>query len=97
MNDTNSVAKTIQAQLGGALVMLGAKNLVALSDSLQFNIQGSRKGNKIVIRLAADDTYTVELWKIRVPDFKKVAEVDGVYVDALKRTITGLTGLFTTL
>ncbi len=85
-------------QLGFALPMMGAKDLVASSDALQFRIRGSKLGNKIRITLAADDTYSVELWRVRGADVKQVGEtVDGVYADSLHDVLAALTGLATTL
>jgi len=60
----NTIAQTILAQLGGKrfLAMTGAKNLLAGEDYLAMSLPGSlTKGrvNKIRIRLAADDTYTL--------------------------------------
>jgi hypothetical protein len=91
-----SVAQIIAAQLGGlTLKMLGATELVAFADGLQFRIKGSRKANKIVIKLDPSDTYTVTFWRSR--DWTKVAEVEGVYVDALHSTIETHTGLYARL
>lgn len=96
MNTTMQVAETIRQQIGnGALAMLGASMLVGDVDSLMFAIKGCRKGNKLRIVLAADDTYTVELWKIRGVTFAKVTELSNVYADALHQVIESMTGLCT--
>jgi len=95
----NEVAKTIVQQLGNlALSMMGAYQLVALDDGLQFAIRGSRAVSKIVIKLdAGTDTYTVSFHTGRGLALKLVSESDGVYVDALHRVIESATGLATRL
>lgn len=93
-----NVAQTIANQLGGALQMIGARNLMALEDGLQFSIMnGAHNGiNKIVIKLDPSDTYRVEFWKIgRAPKFlcTKISEHEDIYVDALHDLIERQTGL----
>ena len=63
-NNSQEIAQTIINQLGGInkiSMMVGCKNLVALESGLQFSFKGSRKMNKVVIRLDASDTYAVVL------------------------------------
>lgn len=94
----NEVAKIIVEQLGNlTLSMIGAHQLVALPDGLQFGIKGSRKVSKIVIKLdAGTDTYTVAFYKGRGLSLQPVGEsLEGVYVDALHRVIASATGLST--
>ena len=97
--DSMQVANTIKDQLGNkALVMLGASQLVGTPDALKFSIKGCRRINKIQIVLAADDTYTVQFWKLGRGGFIKLVEqVAGVYVDSLHRVIETHTGLYTSL
>lgn len=91
-----NIAQTIVQQLGNVtLAMLGANKLVDAGNSLQFGIKGSKRCNKIVIELMADDTYTISTWKVGRVNFKKVGECDGVYVDNLHTVIQDLTGLYT--
>lgn len=102
MNTTTNlaVAETIKAQIGNAAIaMLGATLFVGDQSSLMFKVQGCRRGNKIRVVLAADDTYTVELWKIgrAVTSWKKIEEREMVYADALRSTIASLTGLAVSL
>lgn len=95
---SNEIANTILWQLGGiTLSMLGAKDEVALPDGVQFRIRGSKKGNKLVIKLDPDDTYVVEFWKIRGINFTLVEKASGVYVDSLHKVIESMTGLYTRL
>lgn len=98
-NETNTVAATILAQLGGrALYMLGAQMIVTSDDGVQFAIRGSQKASKIVIKHdAASDTYTVSFWKGRGLNIRQVSEVERVYVDSLHRVIESATGLYTSL
>lgn len=94
----NNTAQTLFSQIGPrTFAMLGAHGIVATEAGLQFSIKGCKAGNKLVITLAADDTYTVELWKVRGADFHRIAGHSGVYVDSLHLTIETLTGLRTRL
>ncbi len=91
---SNAIAQTILSQLGpGTLAMLGAKDLVALEDGLQFRIQGSRKVSKIVIKLEPSDTYTIEFWKGRGWEWNMVADQSFVYAESMHATIKTHTGL----
>lgn len=106
-----TVANTIKEQLGRVtLAMLGAHDLVGDHDHLQLKIKGSKRCNVIVIRLAADDTYTVRFSKYSPLRFsrktflpisggedKEIALVEGVYVDRLHAVIEAETGLYTTM
>jgi len=92
------IAKEIVRQIGNmALSMLGAKNLLAGERSLQFDVRGSKKANRISVTLAWDDTYTVAFFKGRGLSLKKVAESEGVYVDNLRGVIAQGTGLYVSL
>ncbi len=106
-------AKEIQRQLGGALMMLGAKNLLAHDDErggLSFRIRGSKKVNYIKIILTQMDLYSVEFGKIgskreevlpgikiSTPTYKVTAEHDNIYSDMMKDLIESETGLYTRL
>lgn len=97
---TTQIAQTIAEQIGrGALFMLGAKDLVATEDGLQFRIWGRnfRRITKIRITLLPSDTYRVETFrgsglKLRLADTR-----DDVYVDDLHATIEEFTGMVTTV
>lgn len=94
----NTTAETISSQIGRqAFAMLGAKNLVASGDALQFAIQGCKKINRIRVALAADDTYTVTFYKVGKFDWATVREVEMVYADGLHTVIETETGLATRL
>jgi hypothetical protein len=90
-------ANTLIRQLGTALPMLGAKDLVASENGLQFKIQGCQRGNKVRITLDPSDTYTVELWKVRGLDFKQIGDQSFVHADQLHGALKALTGLDTRL
>ena len=91
-----TIAKTIADQLGNmALRMMGAKNLLAGSDYLQFKIGRNAKGvNLIRIILTPADLYKVEFIKVRKLQCKTVAEHDGVYADMLHGIIEDETGMY---
>lgn len=99
MNTANTAAEIIRDQLGGgALMMLGAKDILGSENALQFAIRGSRKVSKIRITLDPSDTYTVEFFKKNGRfDYATVATVEGVYVDSLHAVIETNTGLYTSL
>jgi hypothetical protein len=93
-----TVATTIQAQLGGALMMMGAKDLVAGENYLQFRIGRNPKGvRKVIITLDPSDTYQVEAWRGRSLNEELVAARSSVYVDSLKGVLQAMTGLYTSL
>jgi len=102
---TNEVANTIAQQLGFALRMIGAKNLLAHQDGLSFRIGRNSSGiNHIKITLDPSDTYSMTFTKVPSTrqlcagkEPKTVASVSGVYVDAMKRVIESNTGLYTSL
>jgi hypothetical protein len=94
---TNKTATLIR-QLGPALPMMGARDLVETDDGLQFGIRGCRKGNKIRIALCPDDTYSVELWSVKGWDVSQIGEtVELVHVESLHSVLESLTGLYVRL
>ncbi len=98
MNRNQQIAETIRAQLGrGALMMLGAKDLLTIENGLQLTIRGSKIANKIRIVLDPSDTYTVSFYRVRAGSCVEVASVPGVYVDSLHKTIETATGLYTSI
>jgi len=96
MNRNKQIAETILSQLGGArfVAMTGAHNLGFDGPSLSFRFKGNRKVNYCKIALEANDTYTVEFWKIgRGVNFSKISEMGTVYADQLQAIFTAKTGL----
>ena len=98
------VAETIINQLGGSrklAAMIGARDFVGSSDSVQFKFKGSRKANTARIVLDPNDTYTLELWKINTNprNFRsdQVFSSSGLYADALRPTFERETGLYLSL
>lgn len=85
--------QALLAQLGTALPMLGARDVVASENAIQFRIRGCKAGNKIRIELRPDDTYSVELWRVKGADTSMPASVDGVHADRLHTVLSSLTGL----
>ncbi len=45
--------------------MIGAYDFVTVKNGIQFKFKGCRAVNTLTIVLEADDTYTLEFWKIR--------------------------------
>lgn len=96
------VGATILEQLGGSrfILMVGAKDLVALDNGLQFGLKGALakdKINKVRIVLNRRDLYDVEFFNIRGTHIKTVKEVNNVDVGNLRRTFRMNTGLDTSL
>ncbi len=92
------VANEIRNQLGGkALYMLGARNLAGDEKSLQFDIRGSKRFNRIKIQLNSKDLYDITFYKIVKFDIKDMKTVNDVYVDQLHNVIEKETGLYTQL
>lgn len=105
-NDTAmAVANTIRAQLGGgpAFYMIGASNILALSDNfggIQFKIgRNAHRVTHVRIELNASDTYDVSFHRVtrRGLECKELARFDGVYVDSLRELFEKQTGLYLSL
>ena len=80
-------AQTILEQIGRpALWAIGAKNIVNLGDGIHFNISPSRK---IVVKLAANDTYAVETVRMNRRDYSLTSEyfAEMVYADQLQDVV----------
>jgi hypothetical protein len=93
-----AIAQEIKNQLGnGTLCMLGAKNLGAGENYLQFQIQGSKTFSHIRITLNGKDLYDVTFYKIVKYDIKKQETVNDVYNDMVKKLIEEKTRLYTSL
>ncbi len=90
---------TLIRQLGTALPMMGAKNLVSgLNGELFFAIGRNPNGiKKLSISVAADDTYTVIAFKVQKHIWRAVSECEGVYADQLHTVLESMTGLYTRL
>ena len=97
-NEGMEVARTIQKQLGKALVMLGAKNLVGGDNYLSFRIGRNSKGvNYVKITLNAKDYYDMEFGAIRGMKYKVKSYVKDVPVENMHSTIEDHTGMATSL
>lgn len=79
--------------------MIGADNFVGSADSLQLKFKSRAKngGNTLRVRLGADDTYTVEFWKVRGVSVSKLSEHSDVYADNLRTVFEHETGLYLSL
>lgn len=97
-----TIARTIIAQLGGNrfVAMTGAKGFLAGDDHLFMTLPASMtkgRAGRMRITLAGDDTYTMELLRMRNLELVPVDRREGVMVDALRATFTDMTGLDTSL
>jgi hypothetical protein len=97
-----AIANEVSRQLGGALVMIGAKNLAAYHDNgrptLSFGIcRNKAKVTHIRIIVEHNDTYTVEFIRVVKFDRTVLSTHDMVYADMLKELISTQTGLATSL
>lgn len=90
-----AVADTIRDQLGGkALYMIGAKNLMADKNTLQFKFMKNKTGGNLMrITLNGADTYDIQVLGGSAGAMKVKAEEKGIHVDALAKTIEKMTGL----
>lgn len=97
----NEVAQTIFEQLGGNrfAAMTGAKHFVRGPNWLQFSIgRGAFNGiNRIKITLDVFDTYTMEFFKRRGTDCKRISIIHGIYADRLQARFTAETDFDTHL
>lgn len=98
MTDMN-VAKIIREQIGNkALVMIGAKNLVAGDTTLGFKIgHNASKWTHIRVELTAADLYKMTFFRFWGCDLKAEKIVDGLYFDGLRPAIREATGMATSL
>lgn len=92
-----TVTTTIRDQIGSrALFMIGAYNLCADKNSLQFRIKGSHRVNFIKVTYNYGlDLYRVEFGRIRDFKYTTVSTFDQVYCDQLCDLIEKETGLYT--
>ena len=98
----NAVAETILQQLGGQrfIAMTGARYLVATPNALQFRVSSTltkRRINSVVVRLDANDTYTLLFNRRKGVDVIPVDSATGIYADQLRGVFTDATGLATSL
>jgi len=89
-------------QLGGfnkVAAMTGAANFIDLGNGVSFKFKGCRKINCLRVVLDADDTYTVDFYKVnmRTFDVKEVKTLSGMYCDQLIPTFESTTGLYLSL
>lgn len=97
-----TVANTILQQLGGAVilrVLIGAHSFTGGKDRLTFKIKAkANQGIRAInIILTPADTYTVEFYRIKGIEVKKVEMVEDVYCDELRSVIERVTGLYLSL
>ena len=100
-----ALARTIRRQLGTAIPMFGAKDLLDTGRGLRFRVgRNPKRVTHIAIELAADDTYTVTFTRqpsVRAwangAEIKTLAELEMVYADSLHAVLESNTGLATRL
>jgi hypothetical protein len=91
------VTATILDQIGkGALMMIGAREIMAVSRGVRFRIGRNAKAiNMIRITLDPSDTYTVEFLRIRRASVTVASSAVDVYSDSLCDVIKSHTGMET--
>lgn len=94
----STIPEVTLSQLGGAnrlAAMIGAHSFTQDENALTFKFKARAKDgiNCIRITLQWDDCYRVEFVRLRGVDCWTKADIQGVYVDALKRRIEAETGL----
>jgi len=57
---------------------------------LTFKVSGAKFKGTVKVRLMWNDTYTVELWRVRAGNVKMLNSVEDVYFDELTGTIDHL-------
>lgn len=94
-----TIATTIRDQLGRkALYMIGAKQLLAGDDYLQFKIgRNAGRWSKIRIRLNGRDLYDFTFFRIRKMEVTAEKHIDDIYCDQMLQTIRSETGMATNL
>jgi hypothetical protein len=96
---TDTIAKTILRQLGGAsrlVAMVGAYNFIDLGNGLSFRLK-NQKANYVKIKLNGKDLYDLEVGRVRGATYKVVESHDDVYFDMLKPLIEKSTGMYLSL
>jgi len=94
-----NIAQTIASQLGQkALLMIGAKNLLAGKDYLQFRL-GRNAGRWNVLKIALNglDLYDMTFYRVRKLKVTSEKTIDNVYCDQLHDIIENETGMRTSL
>ena len=90
-NEMSQVASTILSQLGGPRIraMIGATAFLFDEDSLtvKFQARAAKRANTLIVRLADNDLYEVQLWSCRGTTVKQTASVSGVDASSLRRVV----------
>ena len=101
MTSNPIIASTIIDQLPRmAFTMMGAKDLVDMGNGLRWRVgRNAKRVTHVQVTLNASDTYDVATYRStkRGLDYVLMADVRGVYVDALRATIENATGLYLSL
>lgn len=95
---TTTIADETLRQLGGSnrlKAMIGLSGFYSADKGRTLALKFSNKtgANNARITLAADDTYTIELIRVRGSTFKTTSKADGVDVGNLRRVLEEGTGL----
>jgi hypothetical protein len=100
MTTTMQVGTEILKQLGGHkfIAMTGCNTFTTTPVSLSFRLSpNSSKGTIMRITLTPNDTYTVEVLRLRRCEIVTVSKTADVYAANLQETFTYMTGLATSL
>lgn len=84
-------AKEVLNWIGnGTMMRCGARNFVSLGDGVQFDV--SRGNRKVIVKLAADDTFTVERVRLVRRTLVCTSEqfVEGIFADQLAHVVADL-------
>lgn len=81
---------TTYQQIGTwTLLELGAKNRLYSTDYIQFDTAAKRR--RVIVKLDADDTYTVEIGRVvkvnYLPTYQVISQLSGVYCDQLAEIV----------
>lgn len=98
MNAT--IGTTIFEQLGGNRFsfMVGMRSVTTTERGLRFTIgRNMTSANLVEVTLGADDTYTLQLFRVRSRVWTLVDSAVGVMVADLRRVFEERTGLYTSL
>lgn len=96
----NIILDQIRTADRSALMAWGSNKFIALNEEkigdkfslggVKFNVKGLKYTGTVIVRLMANDTYTVEIGRPYKLEFKTKAKVDDVYCDTLMDTIDAL-------
>ena len=99
MNDELFVARTIMQQLGGTqfVVMTNARWMPDGKNGVFIKFKGSRKANRMSIKLNGKDLYDVKFYRVWGDKTSVVDEMNDAFAETLRPHFESVTGLRTKL